>query len=84
MTGVQTCALPILISQLIDWEGAPAWQSMIVDVTDRVERERELAAARDRMKHQADALAELAQNLEVERARAEHANAAKSRFIPYL
>ena len=51
------------------------------DVTKRVEREAELAAARDRLKHQADELAELAQNLEAERRNADQANAAKSQFL---
>jgi PAS domain S-box-containing protein len=73
-----------VIGQLIDWDGEAAWQSMIVDVTDRVEREAELGAARDRLKNQADELAELAQNLEAERARAEEANAAKSRFLAMM
>jgi len=54
------------------------------DVTDRVEREAELNAARDRLKDQADDLTILAQNLEIERERAELANVAKSQFLAMM
>ena len=55
--------------------------SMSRDVTERVERERELEAARDRLSRQAEELTELAERLEEERARAEEANIAKSQFL---
>jgi len=58
--------------------------SALRDVTERVVRETELAAARDRLKNQADELTILAQNLEMERERAEQANAAKSQFLAMM
>jgi PAS domain S-box-containing protein len=54
------------------------------DVTDRVEREAELSAARDRLKQQADELGVFAQSLEIARERAEQANAAKSQFLAMM
>ncbi|MBX7200026.1 MAG: GAF domain-containing protein, partial [Rhodospirillaceae bacterium] len=69
---------------MIDWEGEPACQMIVMDVTERKERERELAAARDRLKLQADELAALAQNLAFERERAEDASAAKSQFLAMM
>lgn len=54
------------------------------DVTDRVERERELEAARDRLTRQAEELSELAVRLEDERKRAEEANVAKSQFLAMM
>lgn len=54
------------------------------DVTDRVERERELSAARDRLKQQADELGVFAQSLEIAREKAEQANAAKSQFLAMM
>ena len=58
--------------------------STLRDVTDRVAREVELSAARDRLTNQADELTVLAQNLEMERERAEAANAAKSQFLAMM
>lgn len=58
--------------------------SALRDVTERVEREAELGAARDRLKNQADELTILAQNLEIERERAEQANTAKSQFLAMM
>ena len=58
--------------------------SALRDVTERVEREAELGAARDRLKNQADELTILAQNLEMERERAEQANTAKSQFLAMM
>jgi len=58
--------------------------SALRDVTERVAREIELGAARDRLKNQADELTILAQNLEMERERAEQANAAKSQFLAMM
>lgn len=58
--------------------------SLSRDVTDRVERERELEAARDRLTRQADELSELAVRLEDERKRAEQANLAKSQFLAMM
>lgn len=54
------------------------------DVTDRVEREREIEAARDRLERQAEELSELAIRLEQERERAEEANVAKSQFLAMM
>lgn len=54
------------------------------DVTDRVEREREIEAARDRLARQAEELSELAIRLEQERERAEDANVAKSQFLAMM
>ena len=54
------------------------------DVTDRVEREREIEAARDRLERQAEELSELAIRLEQERERAEEANLAKSQFLAMM
>ena len=54
------------------------------DVTERVEREEELAAARDHLKQQADELGVFAQNLEMAREKAEQANAAKSQFLAMM
>lgn len=58
--------------------------SLSRDVTDRVERERELEAARDRLTRQAEELSELAVRLEDERKRAEQANVAKSQFLAMM
>ncbi len=58
--------------------------SALRNVSERVERESELSAARDRLKNQADELTILAQNLEMERERAEQANAAKSQFLAMM
>ena len=58
--------------------------SAVRNVNERVEREAELSAARDRLKDQADELTILAQNLEMERERAEQANAAKSHFLAMM
>ncbi len=69
---------------MIDWEGEPACQMIVMDVTERKQRERQLAAARDRLKAQADELAALAQNLTFERKRAEDASAAKSQFLAMM
>jgi PAS domain S-box-containing protein len=54
------------------------------DVTERMEREAELKAARDRLQRQADQLTVLARTLESERERAERANAAKSQFLAMM
>ncbi len=58
--------------------------SAIRDVTERVEREAELGEARDRLKNQTDELTILAQNLDIERERAEQANEAKSQFLAMM
>lgn len=58
--------------------------SAIRDVTERVEREAELGEARDHLKNQTDELTILAQNLEIERERAEQANDAKSKFLAMM
>jgi PAS domain S-box-containing protein len=58
--------------------------SALRDVTERVTREAELNAVRDRLTNQADELTVLAQNLEMERERAEAANVAKSRFLAMM
>jgi PAS domain S-box-containing protein len=70
--------------QMIDWDGGPACQMIVMDVTERKERERELAAARDRLKRQTDELTALAQSLDSERERAEDASAAKSQFLAMM
>ena len=54
------------------------------DVTERVERETELAAVRDRLKEQTEELSVLAQNLEMAREKAEQANEAKSQFLAMM
>ncbi len=54
------------------------------DVTDRVEYEREIETARDRLSQQADELSELAIRLEQEREKAEAANVAKSQFLAMM
>ncbi len=54
------------------------------DVTERVLREKELQATRDRLQEQADQLAALARTLEEERERAERANTAKSQFLAMM
>ncbi len=58
--------------------------SALRDVTERVEREDEFRAVQDRLKNQADELTVLAQNLEIERERAEQANTAKSQFLAMM
>lgn len=58
--------------------------SLSRDVTERVERERELEAARDRLARQASELSDLAVRLEDERKRAEEANVAKSQFLAMM
>ncbi|MHB1206515.1 MAG: PAS domain-containing protein [Rhodospirillaceae bacterium] len=70
--------------QMIDWEGGIACQMIVMDVTERIEREKELAAARDRLTRQADELAALAQNLQFESDRAEDASTAKSQFLAMM
>ncbi|TAK98796.1 MAG: PAS domain S-box protein [Rhodospirillaceae bacterium] len=65
-------------------EGRIERQSATRDITDRVEYESELRATRDRFQKQATELATLAQNLEMERERAEKANAAKSQFLAMM
>ncbi len=54
------------------------------DISESVQREAEIQAARDRLQEQTDELALLAQNLEIERARAEQANLAKSQFLAMM
>ncbi len=54
------------------------------DITERVEREAELRRTRDQLQEQADELMMLAQNLDLERDRAERANAAKSSFLAMM
>ena len=54
------------------------------DITERVEREAELRRTRDQLQEQADELMMLAQNLDLERDRAEKANAAKSSFLAMM
>jgi PAS domain S-box-containing protein len=54
------------------------------DITERVERDTELRRTRDRLQEQADELMVLAQNLDMERDRAERANAAKSQFLAMM
>ncbi|MBY0509585.1 MAG: PAS domain S-box protein, partial [Rhodospirillaceae bacterium] len=58
--------------------------SALRDVTERVERESELQAVRDRLSNQAQELTVLAQNLDMERERAEAANVAKSQFLAMM
>jgi PAS domain S-box-containing protein len=58
--------------------------SALRDVTERVERENELRVVQDRLRNQADELTVLAQNLEIERERAEQANSAKSQFLAMM
>ena len=65
-------------------ESRPRVLSMSRDVTDRVEREREMEAAQDRLTRQAQELSELAIRLEEERERAEDANIAKSQFLAMM
>ena len=72
------------MERIIEWEGHAARQLVVLDVTERVAREAELSAARDRLINQADELTVLAQNLEMERERAEAANAAKSQFLAMM
>ena len=69
---------------LVDGETKHRVLSMSRDVTERVERERELEAARDHSKQQAEELSELAIRLEEERERAENANLAKSQFLAMM
>ncbi len=66
---------------LVEGENEHRVLSLSRDVTERVERERELEAARDRLSRQAEELSELAVRLEEERERAEEANVAKSQFL---
>ena len=54
------------------------------DISDSVQREADIQAARDRLQQQADELILLAQNLETERARAEQSNLAKSQFLAMM
>ncbi len=54
------------------------------DITERVEREEELSRTRDRLQEQTDELMVLAQNLDIERDRAEKANQAKSQFLAMM
>ncbi len=63
---------------------APEIVSALRDITDRVLRENELSAAHRRLELQANDLAMLAQNLEIERHRAEEANTAKSQFLAMM
>lgn len=58
--------------------------SALRDVTERVEREAELTAVQSRLTNQAEELTILAQNLEMERERAESANVAKSQFLAMM
>ncbi len=69
---------------LKEGEFQPRVLSMSRDVTDRVEREREMEAAQDRLTRQAQELSELAIRLEEERERAEDANIAKSQFLAMM
>ncbi len=54
------------------------------EITERVERDAELRRTRDQLQEQADELMVLAQNLDLERDRAEKANAAKSSFLAMM
>jgi PAS domain S-box-containing protein len=72
------------ILPLREGETAHRVLSMSRDVTDRVEREREIEAARDRLARQAEELSELAIRLEEEREKAEEANVAKSQFLAMM
>ena len=69
---------------LKEGESQPRVLSMSRDVTDRIEREREMEAAQDRLTRQAQELSELAIRLEEERERAEDANIAKSQFLAMM
>lgn len=54
------------------------------EITERVERDAELRRTRDQLQEQADELMVLAQSLDLERDRAERANAAKSSFLAMM
>ena len=54
------------------------------DVSDRVARDRELAAAHDRLARQTEELSVVAQNLEIEKEKAERASTAKSQFLAMM
>ncbi|HYD98748.1 MAG TPA: PAS domain-containing sensor histidine kinase, partial [Alphaproteobacteria bacterium] len=80
-----------IIDRVVQWEGAPAVQVTLMDVTDHVLREQELERSRGRLEAQAADLARLAEEqgrlrLEAERLRgeAEAASAAKSQFLAVM
>ena len=72
----------------IDWDGRPALQMTVVDVTERKRYEDELIASKEKLEQQAASLSRLAQDLEQARAEAETArqaaeaaNRAKNQFL---
>ncbi|WP_119168754.1 PAS domain-containing sensor histidine kinase [Algihabitans albus] len=72
----------------VDWDGQPALQMTVVDVTERTRYEDQLIASKDRLEQQAESLVRLAGDLakartEAERARraSEQANRAKNQFL---
>ena len=77
-----------LRAKRIDWDGAPALQLTVVDVTERKRYEDELIASKERLEQQTASLASLASDLETATAEAEtarkaaeQANRAKNQFL---
>ncbi|MDX2221254.1 MAG: PAS domain-containing protein [Rhodospirillaceae bacterium] len=67
-----------------DGDGSKQVLSVSRDITERVEREQELREANERLINQTQELMSLTRQLEVEREKAERANAAKSQFLAMM
>ena len=89
--GLTRTGLPIWIefrARTVEWDGQPALQVTVVDVTERKRYEDELIASKERLEQQARSLSQLADDLEAARAvavnarkAAEQANRAKNQFL---
>ncbi|MDX2142944.1 MAG: PAS domain-containing protein [Rhodospirillaceae bacterium] len=65
-------------------ESGKWFMSLARDVTERVEAEREIRAARDRLQQKTEELTLLTQELEIAREKADRANVAKSQFLAMM
>jgi two-component system cell cycle sensor histidine kinase PleC len=89
--GLTCTGFPIWVevrARRIDWDGVPALQMTVFDVTKRKRFEDELIASKEILQQQANSLAELAEDLDKARADAEtarkiaeEANRAKNQFL---
>lgn len=89
--GLTRTGFPIWIefrARPVDWDGQPALQITLLDVTERKRYEDELIASKERLELQAHSLSQLADDLEAARTvavnarkAAEQANRAKNQFL---
>ncbi|HYD30836.1 MAG TPA: ATP-binding protein, partial [Azospirillaceae bacterium] len=73
-----------LVDRVVTWNGEPAVQVTLMDITDRVQSERELEVQAAKVMALAEEIDAAREEAERNRRKAEAANAAKSRFLAVM